>query len=895
MNHNFTPNTAEHKRLLEDSKREKNWKRWGPYLSERQWGTVREDYSHNSESWHSFPHDHARKRTYRWGEDGLLGITDRQCRLAFSLALWNGKDPYLKERLFGLTGPEGNHGEDVKELYYYLDSTPSHSWMKALYKYPNQSYPYKQLVKENQSRGLLDPEYEINDTGLFTNEEYFDVFAEYAKADDNDILINIRIANRSTQNQSIAVIPQLWFRNTWIWGCEHEGCTLKPQIKESASNEWSLSHETLGDFFFYWDKENNNQTAPETLFTENETNTKDLYGSDNYTPYTKDAFHRYIVDQDTDAINPNKTGTKAGLLYHLSIEPQDSVVLQLRLSGKKLSSKEAFGKKFGEIFEKRKEEADQFYDSTIPKHLSTEQKSISRQASAGMLWSKQFYHYSVKDWLNGDPNMPSPPEERKQGRNNEWNHLFNRDILSMPDKWEYPWFAAWDSAFHMIPFAHLDPYFTKDQLTLFLREWYMHPNGQIPAYEFNFSDVNPPVHAWSCWRTYKMTGPKGKRDISFLARTFHKLMLNFTWWVNRKDPDGSNLFSGGFLGLDNIGVFDRSKPLPNGGELQQADGTSWMAFYCTCMLSIAMELAEHDPSYEDVASKFFEHFVGIAEAMNNLGGTGLWNEDEGFYYDQLLINGDRIPMKVKSMVGLIPLFAVSILDSEKLKRLPGFKKRMEWFLNNKKDSGHGIAYNECANQNKALQLLCIPTEEKLKRVLNTMLDENEFLSPFGIRSLSKKHENNPYHFHCGSETYTVDYVPGESNSWLFGGNSNWRGPIWFPVNYLIIESLESYHFYYQDSLKVECPTGSGNFMNLKEVAAFIAKRLIRLFTKNEEGNVPSHGNDPLYKDNQHFEGLTLFYEYFDGDTGRGCGASHQTGWTGLIIKLIEKYGENSNN
>lgn len=876
---------SEKNRLEEDSKREKNWKRWGPYLSERQWGTVREDYSEDGACWNYFPHDHARSRAYRWGEDGLLGITDRECRLCFSIALWNGVDPILKERLFGLNNEEGNHGEDVKECYYYLDSAPTHSYMKALYKYPQNEFPYSRIVKENSHGDRTKPEFEIADTGVFDEKGYFDVTAEYAKSSPDDILIRITIQNHGNSNATISVLPTLWFRNTWVWGCKHEGCTLKPRIW-LENGEVLTKHNTLGEFKLIVDEK------PEWLFTENETNMRRLYGSGSYTPYVKDAFHDYIVHKKKEAVNPKMVGTKAAAHYNITLKPGEKRVIKLRLS---TGNEPIDFSDFDKIFTERINEADEFYDGLLAAVGAKDEYQIARQAYAGLLWSKQFYHFVVNDWLEGDSSMPKPPEKRKLGRNAEWSgHLFNRDIISMPDKWEYPWYAAWDLAFHMIPFAQIDMQFAKDQLILFLREWFMHPNGQLPAYEFSFGDVNPPVHAWACWRVYKMTGEKENRDKLFLARAFQKLILNFTWWVNRKDKDGKNIFGGGFLGLDNIGVFDRSKPLPTGGHLEQADGTAWMAFFCGTMLSMALELAKSDPSYEDMASKFFEHFVAIADAMNSVGGSGLWDEEDGFYYDQISIDDKRIPLKIRSLVGLIPLLAVEVLDDHAIENLHGFKKRTQWFLSNRPDLAACISYMcSLERKGKCYRLLAIPCEGRLRRVLKYMLDENEFLSPYGIRSLSKYHEKNPYAVNFGGTEHRVEYTPGESLTGLFGGNSNWRGPIWFPINYLIIEALEKYHKFYGSSFKVEFPTNSGKLMNLKQVSRELSKRLIGIFAPDKNGVRPCHGKEVRYSADDAWKELILFYEYFHGDTGRGCGSSHQTGWTALVARIIEKNSRTS--
>jgi hypothetical protein len=876
---------AEELRLEEDTARRRNWKRWGPYLSERQWGTVREDYSEYGTAWDYFPHDQARSRTYRWGEDGLLGITDREGRLCFALALWNGRDPILKERLFGLTGSEGNHGEDVKESYFYLDSTPTHSYMRALYKYAQTEFPYARLVEENRRRGKHDPEFEIADSGVFDDGRYFDVFAEYAKTSPDDVLIRITVANRGPETARLDLLPTLWFRNTWSWGRTGEGYWGKPSIAAETRNVLVADHENLRRFRLYVEEK---PVAPELLFTENETNAVRLFGSANTSPWVKDAFHEYVVGGRGDAVNPGKTGTKAAALYRLEVPPRGEVVVRLRLSADSEAPRQPFGPEFDRAFGARMAEADAFYESRLPADLTEEEKRVARQAYAGLLWTKQFFHFSVKDWLEGDPSQPPPPDARKHGRNSGWPHLYNRDVISMPDKWEYPWYAAWDLAFHMVPFARIDPDFAKQQLILLLREWYMHPNGQIPAYEWAFGDVNPPVHAWAAWRTYKITGVKGKRDRVFLARVFQKLLINFTWWVNRKDPEGNNLFAGGFLGLDNIGVFDRSAELPTGGHLEQADGTAWMAFFCATMLSMALELASEDPAYEDVASKFFEHFVSIVDAMNTLGGMGLWNEEDGFYYDQLHVDGQHIPLKVRSMVGLIPLFAVEILEGDVMAKLPGFRRRMQWFLDNRQDLARNISYMACSTETgECHRLLAIPSRERLERVLRYLLDESEFLSPYGIRAVSRVHRDRPYAFRLGDQEHRVEYDPGEGTTGLFGGNSNWRGPIWFPVNYLLVEALQRYHHFYGDGLRVECPMGSGVFMNLAQVSQELARRLASLFLPDGRGRRPCHGEDERYASDPDWRDLVLFHEYFHGDTGRGVGASHQTGWTALAVRCLE--------
>lgn len=874
----------EEKRLDEEIKRKKNWKRWGPYLSERQWSTVREDYSVDGDVWNYFPHEQARSRAYRWGEDGLLGITDRQCRLCFALALWNGEDPILKERLFGLTEKEGNHGEDVKEVYHYLDSTPTHSYMKALYKYPQKEFPYKQLVDENRTRGLNQREFELYDTQIFNDGKYFDIYIEYAKKDPEDILIKVTVYNRSNQGAKLHLLPTVWFRNTWTSG-SFEGLGFKPKISVHSENLLELEHKTLGSYYFAYEK-----GAKEILFTENETNIMKLWEKPNASPYVKDAFHEYIISQNKEAVNPKKVGTKSAPWYLLNMQGREFVTLKFRLYKDKKVMKNPLGGDFEKIFAERKKEADLFYEDKIPSYLKEDEKKISRQAYAGLLWSKQFYHYIVKEWLDGDPYEPTPPEVRKLGRNHDWKHLFARDVISMPDKWEYPWFAAWDLAFHMIPFSKIDPDYAKKQMILFLREWYMHPSGQQPAYEFALSDVNPPVHAWGAWRVYKITGKKGKRDIKFLESVFQKQLINFTWWLNRKDIRGNNLFSGGFLGLDNIGVFNRSITLPPGVILEQADATAWMGFYCLTMLGISLELATYNPVYEDIASKFFEHFTRIADSMNEAGGCGLWDHEDHFYYDILNLHGKRVPLRTRSLVGLIPLIAVEILEVEKIQKLPGFAHRLNWFLKHRKDLEDTVTYCKFKIE-KGNRLLAIPSKKRLLHILKYLLDEEEFLSPFGIRSLSKMHEKTPYIMHFQNQEHRVEYVPGESNSYLFGGNSNWRGPIWIPINFLIIEALERYGHFYGEELKVEFPTNSGKYLTLKEISEELRKRVQKLFLRDITGKRPYHGEDPYYTQDPHFEDLHLFHEYFHAETGRGLGASHQTGWTSLIAKLFENKKE----
>jgi hypothetical protein len=875
---------AETARLEEDARRERNWKRWGPYLSERQWGTVREDYSEHGTAWDYFPHDHARSRAYRWGEDGLLGLCDREGRLALALALWNGHDPILKERLFGLTGPEGNHGEDVKESYFYLDSTPTHSYMKALYKYPQREFPYARLVEENRRRGKLDPEFELADTGVFDDGRYFDVFVEYAKAGEDDVRVRITAANRGPEAARLVLLPTLWFRNTWSWGRTGEGYWRKPRIAADGDSTFVAEHESLGRYRLAADIR---PMTPELLFTDNESNQQRLYGAPNASLFVKDAFHEYVVQGRAEAVNPERHGTKAAALYRLEIPAGGEIAVRLRLAPADLPEAPS-DERFDAVFVDRRAEADDFYRDRIPEGLDAEERRVARQAYAGLLWSKQFFHFSVKDWLEGDPAQPPPPAGRAVGRNSEWRHLYNRDVLSMPDKWEYPWYAAWDLAFHMVPMARVDPDFAKQQLLLLLREWYMHPNGEIPAYEWAFGDVNPPVHAWAAWRVYKITGRKGSRDRAFLARVFQKLLINFTWWVNRKDPEGRNLFAGGFLGLDNIGVFDRSSQLPTGGHLEQADGTAWMAFFCATMLSMALELASEDPTYEDVASKFFEHFVSIVDAMNALGGTGLWDPQDGFYYDQLHVDGAHIPLKVRSMVGLIPLLAVEVLEEEVIEELPGFRKRLRWFLENRPDLARNISYMDCTGDDPdSHRLLAIPSRERLESVLKCLLDEEEFFSPFGIRAVSRIHHERPYVFRAAGMEHRVDYEPGESTTALFGGNSNWRGPVWFPLNYLLVEALQRYHHFYGDGFQIECPTGSGRRANLDQISREIARRLTTPFLPGVDGARPCHGTDRRFATDPNFRDLVLFHEYFHGDNGRGVGASHQTGWTALVVRCLE--------
>jgi len=879
----------EQNRLIESEERRAYWRRWGPYLSERQWGTVREDYSPHGTAWDYFPHDHARSRAYRWGEDGLCGISDNHQRLCFALAVWNGRDPILKERLFGLGNPEGNHGEDVKEYYFYLDSTPTHSYMKCLYKYPQAAFPYRRLVEENARRGRPQPEYELLDTGVFDGDRYFDVTVEYAKGGVDDLLIRVTAVNRGPEAAELHLLPTLWFRNTWSWDVG----AARPQLQATASAPGQVviaaRHQTLGARWLHA------EGAPELLFTENETNFPRLFGVPARSPYVKDGINERVVGGTEDAVNSARVGTKAAAWYRASVPAGGQIALRLRLTdADPARAGAAFGLDFEEIFSRRMRDADEFYDLVIPPTLSADGRLVMRQALAGMLWSRQFYHYDVKRWLAGDPTQPSPAPGRRRGRNREWTHLYNEDIVSMPDKWEYPWYAAWDLAFHMIPMALVDPEFAKAQLVLFLREWYMHPNGQIPAYEWAFGDVNPPVHAWAAWRVYKIDRRiRGVADREFLERVFHKLLLNFTWWVNRKDPDGRNVFQGGFLGLDNIGVFDRSAPLPTGGYIEQSDGTSWMGMYCLNMLAMALELAQDDRAYEDVASKFFEHFVYIAHATHHLGGEGmgLWDDEDGFFYDVLnLPEGSRCPMKVRSLVGLIPLFAVETFDTEQADRLPGFKRRAQWFIDNNPELREHIAFKDKPGGGRRV-MLSIVTTEQLPKVLRLMLDEEEFLSPHGVRSLSRYHKDHPYVIPVGGQEYRVGYEPAESTTGVFGGNSNWRGPVWFPVNFLIVESLQKYHHFFGDDLKVACPTGSGRLMSLWSVAADISRRLSRLFLVGADGRRPVFGGTEKFQSDPHWRGMPLFYEYFHGDNGAGLGASHQTGWTGVVAKLLSQSGE----
>jgi len=905
--------TREDERLEETRTRKKYWKRWGPYLSERQWGTVREDYSPYGTAWEYFPHDHARSRAYRWGEDGIGGISDRHQMICFGLAMWNGRDHILKERLFGLTGHQGNHGEDVKECYFYLDSTPTHSYMRMLYKYPQAEFPYDALVAENGRRDRTQPEFELMDTGIFADNRYFDVFVEYAKADVEDILIKITVVNRSPEPATLHLLPSLWFRNTWSWGKDDR----RPAIRKTTGP--ANCHCVEVEHWQYSKRWLLCADQPQLLFTENQTNYERIFNAKSPSPFVKDAFHEYLIHKNQAAVNPQQTGTKMAAYYPLTLGPGDSATLKLRLTdidplggmntnarkvgtitapgtaepNQEVPNTDDFGTGFDQLFALRQKEANDFYASRVPKDISEDARSVMRQALSGMMWSKQFYHYDVLTWLTGDPSQPVPPEERWNGRNKDWTQLYNDDIVSMPDKWEYPWYAAWDLAFHCVSLAVIDPDFAKDQLVLLLREWYMNPNGQLPAYEWAFSDVNPPVHAWAAWRVYKIERRvRGVADRAFLEKVFHKLLLNFTWWVNRKDPDGSNIFQGGFLGLDNIGVFDRSAPLPTGGHLEQSDGTSWMGMYCLNMLAIALELAKEDPAYEDIASKFFEHFVYIAHAMNNFGtySKSLWDEEDGFYYDVLhLPSGEDHFLKIRSMVGLIPLFAVETLEPEVIDKLPGFKRRMQWFIDNHPDVPEHIDMSQSSPRGTRL-LLSLVSKKQLSRVLSRMLDESEFFSPYGIRALSRYHKDHPYELHFNGTVNRVDYEPAESATGTFGGNSNWRGPIWFPVNYLLVESLQKYHYYYGEDFKLPCPTGSNNPTNLWDVASEISRRLTHIFLRDDNGRRPVYGNTEVFQNDPHWRDLVLFYEFFHGDNGAGLGANHQTGWTGLVAKMIQQSG-----
>jgi hypothetical protein len=868
---------AEKRRLIENYSNIKSWLKWGPYLSERQWATVREDYSPNGDVWNHITHDMSRSKAYRWGEDGIAGISDSNQRICFAIALWNGQDKILKERLFGLTPTFGNHGEDVKELYYYLDNTPSHSYMKYLYKYPQMAFPYYDLEQTNRNRTKYEDEYEISDTSIFEGSRYFDVFIEYAKNDDEDICIKISVHNRSADFAPITILPTLWMRNIW----SHESTNKKPMIKwiqkHKASSELKIIYPQIGDYLFYFE---NTKTV---LFTENETNSERLYNIPNETPFVKDAFHEAVLKNDFKLFANKKSGTKCSPLFAFNIEPEGSATVKMRFSKNPLH--DPLSKEFDDVFCKRIRECDDFYDDLI-QSKNNDLMSIQRQAFAGMLWNKQFYNIDIPKWLNGDQNGPPPPAQRKHGRNSEWQTLNNRDILSVPDKWEYPWYATWDLAFHCIPLVMLDAQFAKDQLILLLREWYMDPYGKLPAYEWSFSDVNPPVHAWACMQVYKIDKERtGIPDTVFLERTFQKLLINFTWWVNRKDRLNNNVFEAGFLGLDNIGVFDRNS-VPGGGILEQADGTAWMGMYCLNMMEIALELAQNNSAYEDMATKFFEHFIYIASSLNRIGEDyqGLWDEQEGFFYDMLKMpEGKCIPVKIRSLVGVVTLFAVHIIDKDLLKKVPEFHRRLKWFVRyRQKNNQYQVI--EDINEKSGILLSLVPYK-RLKKILSALLDENEFLSPGGIRSLSKIHRT-PYTITISGKEFGLNYQPGESNSDLFGGNSNWRGPVWMPMNYLIILAFEKYHKYFEDELQVELPSHSGNMVNLKTVTNELRKRLTSIFVTNPEGKRPLNGHNDLFNHDKHFKDLVLFYECFHGDDCRGVGASHQTGWTGLIAEII---------
>ncbi|NLX97184.1 MAG: glucosidase [Rhodopirellula sp.] len=884
--------TAEQIRLDEARQQKSPWKKWGPYLSERQWGTVREDYSEGGDAWNYFTHDQARSRAYRWGEDGLAGISDDQQQLCFALALWNGKDAILKERLFGLTNSESNHGEDVKEYYFYLDSTPTHSYMKYLYKYPQAPFPYEDLVRTSRSRSRHEFEYELLDTGVFDQDRYFDVFVEYAKESAEDILIQITVHNRGPEAAELHVLPTLWFRNQWSWRTSPDRPALVQADKTPERTVVETVHPKLGRRYLYCEGD------AALLFTENETNTQRIFGVANRTPYVKDSINDYVVSGQQQAVNPEQKGTKVAAHYRMIVNPGQCQVIRLRLSDVAPadlarwngSGPSPFGGHFNDMLQARRGEADEFYATVIPPSMTADQANVMRQALAGMLWSKQFYHYDVDKWLEERGSDPFKPARKAAPRNDQWHHMYNGDVISMPDKWEYPWYAAWDLAFHVLALTLVDPDFGKEQLKLMLRERYLHPNGQIPAYEWNFGDVNPPVHAWSTIFTYRLEQAKGTPDKQWLKGNFQKLLLNFTWWVNRKDRSGRNVFEGGFLGLDNIGVFDRSAPLPTGGFLEQADGTAWMALFCENMMEIAAELAMTDSDYEDMALKFCEHFLWIASAMTHLGqDTGMWDEEDGFFYDVLrLPNGQAQRLKVRSMVGLLPLCAATSFDGSLIARQPELGERLAAFLDARPDLCAAI-HDPRKTGVAGRRLASILDESKLRRVLAKMLDENEFLSPFGIRSLSRYHADHPYCFHAGGQEYRVSYLPAESDTGMFGGNSNWRGPIWMPVNALIVRALLQYYAYYGNDFTVECPTGSGRQMNLYQVAEEISRRLAAMFLKDQDGRRPVYGGAGKFQDDPHWRDCVLFYEYFHGDNGAGLGASHQTGWTGIVARLMHVF------
>jgi hypothetical protein len=892
--------TTEGQRLAANHTGTAHWKRWGPYLAERAWGTVREDYSANGAAWDYFPHDHARSRAFRWSEDGLAGISDDRQRLCFALALWNGRDPILKERLFGLSGPEGNHGEDVKEEYFYLDNTPTHSYMRMLYKYPQAAFPYDDLVATNRQRGHNAPEYELLDTGVFAENQYFDVLVEYAKAAPEDILTRVSVTNRGPDSADLHLLPTLWFRNTWSWGNAHDPHEQHPRPSlhaDAAGAAIVAEHAQLGRFVLA-PAGTPEIVAPALLFCENETNIARLYNAPNPSPFVKDGINDAVVQGRAAAVNPAQTGTKAALHYQLTLAAGASVTLRLRLRPDAASATGDPCADFDTVFQQRQTEADEFYAALQPATLTDDERLVQRQALAGMLWSKEFYHYDVPIWLDGDPDQPPPPPQREDGRNSNWRHVNCADIMSMPDAWEYPWFAAWDLAFHCLPLALVDPDFAKAQLILLGREWFQHPNGQLPAYEWAFGDANPPVLAWAAWQVYQLDrgaqglGPDEPGDVAFLEAIFHKLLLSFTWWVNRKDIEGNNIFQGGFLGLDNIGIFDRSQPLPTGGFLEQSDGTSWMGSFCLNMLGIAIELARHDPVYEDIATKFFEHFLAIADAMNNMGrdGISLWDEEDQFFYDVIhLGNGEHRTLEIRSCVGIIPLFAVTVLEPGVLDQLPAFRYRLEWYLNYRPHLAALVSrWHEPGMEDRRLLAIC--RGHRMKCILRRMLDESEFLSTHGIRALSRYHADHPYTLTMDGAAYTVDYEPAESTTGLFGGNSNWRGPVWFPLNYLIVESLRRYHGYYGDDFKVECPTGSGRYLTLNQIADELAGRLCAIFLRDSAGRRTAFGGQELRQHDEHWRDNLLFYEYFHGDDGAGLGASHQTGWTGLIAMLLQEIG-----
>ena len=899
---------AEQARLQEDNSSEEQWHFWGPYLAERAWGTVREDYSANGDAWNYFPHDHARSRAYRWNEDGIAGISDFKGRLCFAFAFWNERDPFLKERFFGVTGPQGNHGEDVKEVYFYSDATPTHSYMSMLYRYPQTAFPYEELVRQNATRGKFDPEFELWDTNALANNRFFDIEIEYAKAEPNDILIRATATNCGPHPATLHLLPTIWFRNTWSWGRDER----KPNLQERTQSDSNIeiieaTHEDLGTYRWCCER------PGKLLFTENESNLVRLWGVPNSTPFVKDSINDAVVQDRPEIVNSNEVGTKAAAHYKFTMSPNESRTIRLRLT--KIDNQrpsDPFAK-FDKIFRTRREEADEFYSELAPSSLNDEHRAVQRQALSGLLWNKQFYQYIVEQWLDGDPTQPPPPKERQFGRNSEWRHLYNERVMSMPDKWEFPWYASWDLAFHCLPLALVDPRFAKTQLDVIVREWYQHPNGQVPAYEWNFGDVNPPVLAWAAWRVFQIERKQtGQGDRAFLETVFHKMLIAFTWWVNRKDSEDNNIFQGGFLGLDNIGVFDRNACFPDGSHLEQSDGTSWMGMFSLNLMRIALELARENHVYENIATKFFEHFLGIAAAMNNVGGSGigLWNEEDEFYYDVLHTpDGRYLPLKVRSLVGLMPLLAVETIQWQLIEALPGFKARLEWYLVHRPDLASLVSrWQEPGMRER--RLVALTRGHRMKCLLRRMLDPEEFLSDYGVRSLSKFHKDHPYVLTVRGEEKIVSYEPAESQTGIFGGNSNWRGPVWFPINYLLIESLQQFHHYYGDDFKVECPTGSGHFMNLNEIANELSNRLIKLWLRGEKGERPfarasgnvmngalatgrvrPTGGQDRPAELRRGEHRYWFHEYFHGDTGAGLGASHQTGWTGLVAKLIQQQGE----